>query len=335
MAIEFQDYYETLGVARDAKAEDITKAYRKLARKYHPDVNKTKDAEDKFKQINEAHEVLSDSSKRSKYDMLGSNWKAGQNFEGSQDWENIFNMFNNGGGATGGFNRGSSSTSSGGFGFGGGGASGGFSDFFGALFGDAGNSGFSSSGTTFSSKKPQAKPRGGQTHEAKITISLHEAYNGGSRRVTLGDGKKTLNVKIPRGIKDGGTIRLKGQGSQSMLGGKPGDLLLKVNVASDPRFKVSGSTISTTVPVTPWEAALGAKVTVPTLDGNVTLSIPAGAQSGRQLRLRGKGMPVSGATQGDMIAEIKIVNPKTLSAEDKKLMEQLKEVSKFNPRSEK
>jgi curved DNA-binding protein len=317
MAVKFQDYYEILGVKRDASQDEIRRAYRKLARKYHPDVNKDKGAEDKFKQVNEAHEVLKDPEKRKLYDQLGPDYKAGQDFKPPPGWENVHFEFRTSPGAEG-------------FGFGG------FSEFFETLFGGrrAGSAGGS---------RPAAWTMRGQDHEAEITISLEDAYRGATRTVTLqgyevdGQGQmrptsSTYQVRIPAGVTEGGRIRLAGKGGAGMGGGPAGDLYLKVHIEPHPRYRLQGHDLKVEVPVAPWEAALGATVEVPVVDGTVSLKIPAGIQSGHKLRLRGKGLPRKGSDRGDLLAEIKIVVPKKLSAREKELFAEMAKVSGFDPR---
>lgn len=324
MSVQFQDYYETLGVARSASQEEIQKAYRKLARKYHPDVSKEAGAEDKFKQIGEAYEVLRDPEKRQRYDTLGANWKAGQDFQPPPGWEQMFGGFQGAGG------RGGAQT----FTFGNGD---GFSDFFSMLFGDGGSMGAQFGGAPFGAGFQQGGPvqTKGRSHEARITISLHDAYHGAKRRITLGglDGEKSYEVRIPKGITEGATIRLSGQGETGRHGGPAGDLLLRVHIAPDSRFRVKNRNIYTTLPISPWEAALGAKVVVPTLDGDVSVTVPAGSESGRQLRLKGKGLSAKSGKSGDFFVELRIVVPAELSAREKELFEELRDASGFNPRS--
>jgi curved DNA-binding protein len=332
VSVQFQDYYKTLGVDRGASKDEIRKAYRALARKYHPDTNKSSKAEEKFKQIGEAYDVLGDEEKRKRYDTLGSNYKAGQDFQPPPEWEQMFSNF--GGGPRG------RSTGFGGPGAGGGGFSDFFSMFFGEQGGQAGAGGPGMAG--FGGARPQTQARQkGHTHKVEITVSLNDVFHGASRRINLEGtdpaGKrvtKNYQVKIPKGIKNGGTIRLAGQGEPGINGGAAGDLLLKVNIHSDPRFILSGHNLTTTIPLAPWEAALGAKVSVPTLSGDVTLSIPQGSQSGQKLRLKGKGMPIKGDDRGDLFAQLKIVVPKELNDEETKLFEKLRDVSVFTPRSQ-
>jgi curved DNA-binding protein len=319
MAVKFQDYYETLGVGRNASEAEIKRAYRKLARKYHPDVNKDKEAEDKFKQINEAHEVLKDPKKRKLYDQLGPDWQAGQDFKPPPGWEDVHFDFQTGPGAEA-------------FDFGGG-----FSDFFEMLFGGrmAGGGGASARQASWVMR--------GQDQEAGIEVSLEDAYHGATRTITLqgheidsqGQVRPTaqnLQVKIPPGVTDGTRIRLSGKGGAGMGGGPAGDLYLRVHIMPHARFRVEGHDLLVEVPVTPWEAALGATVEVPVMDGTVNLKIPAGSQSGQRLRLRGKGLPKKGCERGDLFARLKIAVPKDLNEREKELFAEMAEISKFNPR---
>ena len=314
--MEYKDYYEILGVSRSASQDEIKKAYRKLARKCHPDTCKDDpNAEQRFKEINEAYEVLKDSEKRSRYDALGSNWQQGQNFTPPPGFEDIFSSFG-GRGA-----RGGGRTFS--FDFGGGAqGGGGFSDFFEALFGG---------GMCGMGQENPFGGRGGSVRgrdvESEITVSLSEAHKGGTRELSLqgAGGIKRLNVKIPAGAHDGIRIRLAGQGNPGP--GGSGDLYLKIRLARDPRYSLEGSDLIAEVPVTPWDAALGGNIEVQTLDGKVKMKLPAGISSGQRLRIKGKGM----AHKGDFYARIKVVVPKKLSAEEKKLFEKLRSVSEFKP----
>lgn len=304
-SVKFRDYYEVLGIDRSASAEEIQKAYRKLARKYHPDINKTKEGEDRFKQINEANEVLGDPEKRKRYDMLGSNYKAGQDFQPPPEWE---------------FNRGGSQH----FSFGNGGAD--FSDFFSAIFGAqfGGGSPFEGMG---------GARRGGSfeqpAQEAELHISVEDSFKGATKSIELRDAQgrvRSLNVKIPTGTGDGSTIRLSGKKGES-------DLFLKIRLAPHPRYSVSGSDLIVKLPVSPWEAALGAKVDLTLPDGTIKVGIPAGSQSGSKLRLRGRGFSPAKGPRGDVLAEIKIVVPTSLSTSEREIFEKLQSVSHFNPRS--
>jgi curved DNA-binding protein len=300
MAVGYRDYYETLGVPRDASNEDIRKAYRKLARENHPDVNKGPGAEDRFKEVSEAYEVLRDDEKRAKYDRLGSNWNRGDDVSGAAGFDP--RDFGNGGGVR--------------FDFGDGGD---FSDLFEGMFGGRRRGGFPGGG--FST-------RGGD-QEATLELSLEEALRGGKKKISLADGRD-YDVNIPPGVADGQLIRLRGEGGEGMGGGPPGDLLLRVRVRRHPRFRRKGNDLYTDLPVTPSEAALGAQVPVRMLDGSTTrLKVPEGSSSGRKLRLRGQGMP-----GGDMYATVMIHVPKKLSRKEREAYERLAEVSKFDPRKE-
>jgi curved DNA-binding protein len=321
MAVAFRDYYDVLDVPRGASNDDIRGSYRRLARKYHPDVNKEEGAEDRFKEIGEAYEVLSDPEKRSAYDRFGQNWRAGQDVSGAEGFR--------GRGAGAGPRPGAGGGPRGGpggvrFDFGDddlGGAD--FSDFFEGLFGRGGRGG-------------RGGPRGagpngfagrGGDQEATLELTLEEAARGGKRKITLADGRD-YEVTIPAGVRDGQRIRLAGEGGAGAGGGPPGDLFLRVRVRPHPRFRVEGKDLYTDLPVTPWEAALGATVEVPTLGGTTKVKVPAGSSSGRRLRLRGEGMP-----GGDLYATVKIEVPKKLSRKERSLFEQLAEASDFSPRA--
>lgn len=323
MAVTFQDYYQTLGVNRTASQDEIRRAYRKLARKYHPDVNKAKDAEEKFKQANEAYEVLKDPEKRKLYDKLGANWKAGQEFRPPPGWEDVRFEF---GGAPGAeeFDPG-----------------GGFSDFFEMLFGGRRATVRGGGAGGRAAKAAWSMP--GQDHEAEITVRLEDSYYGATRTITL-QGQEvdeqgrlrptshTYEVHIPAGVTDGSRIRLAGKGGPGIGGGSPGDLFLKVRIEPHPRFRVDGYDLQVSVPVTPWEAALGATVEVPVIEGTANLKIPPGIQSGQKLRLRGKGLPRRDDGRGDLFAVVKIVVPKTLTERERELFAEMARVSGFNPR---
>jgi len=330
LSVSYQDYYKTLGVDRDATPDAIKKAYRKLASKYHPDVNKAKDAEEKFKALNEAYEVLSDPEKRKLYDELGSNWKAGQEFRPPPGWEQQFGGMNFKGGT---------------FNFGGG-ASGAFSDFFETLFGGGFAKSFGSGfGGTFSSEDLFAQQgMQGQSHEAELKISVRDAVLGNKSRVSLrqqipnslGGVKEELkyyNVTIPPGSIDGTVIRLAGQGGRDPRGGKAGDLLLKIRVLPDSVYTLNGLDLHVKVPITPWEAVLGADIEVKLFDHSVRVKVPAGTQSGARLRLKGKGAKQKSKGTGDAIVDLQIVVPKNLSKEEKELFEKLAKTSRFKARS--
>lgn len=315
MSMTYRDYYELLGVPRSADAAAIKKAYRRLARKLHPDVNKSPEAEARFKQISEAHEVLSDPEKRRRYDQLGANWKTGDSFSPPPGWQNIrFDPRSEGVGN----------------------AFGGFSDFFESLFGGGGRNSFGDGSWNVPSR--------GSDQEAEIAISLEEAYHGTTRQISLrrsserdgmpGVGIKTYAVKIPPGTTDGTRIRLGGQGGTGGRGGRAGDLFLHVHIQPHPIFRINGHDLECDLPLSPWEAALGAQVQAPTLDGPASLRISEGTQGGQRLRLRGKGLPAPGGTRGDLFAIIRVVIPHPLSASEKNLFEQLAAHSAFRPRTE-
>ncbi len=317
--MDYKDYYATLGVKKDASQEDIQKAYRKLARKFHPDVNKAPEAEVKFKEIGEAYEVLKDPDKRKRYDQFGANWnRTGGPPPG---WENF-------GGGAGGFDFRN---------FGGGGGAAGFSDFFEMLFGAGGPGGRRRGGAAgFDPGFGGGAPRGGGGDtEATLSITVEEAVRGGTREIAIADPntgqRKTLTVKIPEGVRAGQKIRLAGQGG-SGFGGGAGDLLLKIEIAPDSRYRVEGSDLHTHVPVSPAEAALGGEAEVETPTGSVRVRIPAGSSSGRKIRLRGRGLSQSGGGKGDLLAEIRIVIPDNLTDRERELYEQLAEASAFRAR---
>jgi curved DNA-binding protein len=316
MAVAFQDYYEALEVPRDASTEDIRAAYRKLARKYHPDVNKDPGAEDRFKEISEAYEVLRDPEKRERYDRLGANWKAGQDVSG----ESGFGGFRS---EPGGFR-----SEPGGFGdvrvdFGGGGE---FSDFFEDLFGARRRAGRRTGFDGF-----DGFTRRGGDQEAVLELSLEEAAAGGRRKISLGDGRD-YEVNVPAGVRDGQRIRLAGEGGRGVGDGPSGDLFLRVRLKPHKRFRLEGRDLYVDLPVAPWEAVLGATVEVPTLSGSARAKVPAGSSSGRKLRLRGQGMPGPKGGHGDLYAVVKIEVPKKLSDEERELWEKLADVSDFDPR---
>ncbi|WP_318557231.1 DnaJ C-terminal domain-containing protein [Geobacter anodireducens] len=311
---KFQDYYAILGVSKSATQEEVQRAYRKLARQYHPDINKESTAEEKFKQINEAYEVLGDPEKRARYDQLGSGWD-GQFAHGEyQSGDNVRFHFSNA-------------------------DPGQFSDFFQNLFG--GGWGF---GEENEFRGGAARRRRGRDHEATINISLADAYHGARKSIELeriesdSTGKpirtrRSYDVAIPAGVTDGSLIRLAGQGGSGSGGGESGDLFLRVNILPDKRFTLNGHDLATTVDITPWEAALGSKVPVPTIDGRINLTVPAGTQSGQTLRVRGKGMPAASGRYGDLMVNVRIVVPKHLSARERKLFEELAKESRFDPRT--
>jgi curved DNA-binding protein len=313
MAVQFRDYYETLGVSKTASADEIRSAFRKLARKYHPDVAKDKKAaEEKFKQINEAYEVLSDPEKRKKYDQLGADWnQPGGGFQPPPDW---------GGGQPGDGFRQWGGGNGGGVEFEFGGT--GFSDFFEQFFGGGrARSGFGGFG------QRQATAERGSDVEADIMVTLEEALHGSTRTISLrrSDSSKveTYQVKIPRGVHEGQRIRLAGQGEAGEGGGKSGDLFLRVRLAKHPDFSVEGSDLIHEVKIGPWQAVLGTELKVPTLDGDVRLKIPAGTQGGQRFRLRERGLPSSAGKRGDLYVETQINLPKKITEKERELWREL------------
>jgi curved DNA-binding protein len=310
MAVQFRDYYETLGVSKTASEDEIKSAFRKLARKYHPDVAKDKKAaEEKFKQINEAYEVLSDPEKRRKYDQLGENWNQPGGFQPPPQW---------GGGQPGGFRWGSGENGGVEFEFGGTG----FSDFFEAFFGGGrGRSAFGGFG-----QRGTMAERGSDV-EADIMVTLEEALHGSTRQVSLrraGSKKtETYQVKIPRGVREGQRIRLAGQGEAGEGGGKSGDLFLRVRLARHPDFSVEGSDLVNEVKIAPWQAVLGDQIIVPTLEGNARLKLPPGTQGGQRFRLRGRGLPGVSGQRGDLYVVVQISVPKKLSEREREIWDQI------------
>jgi len=306
MPVEYKDYYKTLGVSKNASAEEIKKAYRKLARQHHPDVNKKPEAEKRFKEINEANEVLSDPEKRKRYDSVGPEW---ERFQHGGQQPGGFQWVYTGQPGADPFN----------------GGAGGFSDFFRTLFGE-GASDFDT-GPLFG--RPGTRRRrsvAGADVESEVEITLAEAYKGTERSVELRvpDGPtRRLGVKIPAGVKDGQRIRLAGQGAPGDAGGPPGDLFLRVRVRSHPVFQRDGDDLRMDLPVALHEALLGAEVTVPTLKGRVSLRIPPETQNGRTIRLAGQGMPRSGGGHGDLYVTVKVVLPTKLTEKERELVTQL------------
>ncbi|MDA8441549.1 MAG: DnaJ domain-containing protein [Peptococcaceae bacterium] len=302
MAVKFQDYYEILGIKRDATPKEIKTAYHKLARKWHPDVHSGKDketAEEKIKQINEAYEVLSDPEKRGKYDRLGANWQMGEEFQAPPHAGGY--EFRTGGGAS----------------------AGDFSDFFEAMFGGGGGANF---GDPFarSGRRARRGPMRGDDIDAELGLTLEDVHRGAEKslQLNLGDQVKTLTVKIPQGIADGGRIRLKGQGNPGYNGGERGDLYLQVHIAPHPLYKLQGTDLEVEISVRPDQAVLGAQVNVPTLDGQVSMKVPSRARSGQRLRLRGKGLD-SKSGPGDLYVRIKIDIPDNVTTEEEQLYQQL------------
>jgi curved DNA-binding protein len=316
MAVQFRDYYETLGVPKSASDDDIKKAFRKLARKYHPDVNKDKaTAEEKFKQLNEAYEVLGDPEKRKKYDELGANWNQPGGFQPPPGWDTQQ--------PGGGFRR--YATGAGGgidFEFGGTG----FSDFFEAFFGGGRQAGFG--GSPFGQRQNAAER--GSDVEADIMVTLEEALHGSKRPISLRRGNsnkvESYQVKIPKGVHEGQRIRLAGQGEAGAGGGKSGDLFLRVRLARHPDFTVEGNDLIHEVKLPPWQAALGGDLRVPTLEGQARLKMPAGTQGGQRFRLRGQGLPTAAGARGDLFVEAQIQIPKKLSEREREIWKQLAEL---------
>lgn len=310
--MEFKDYYETLGVQRNATQDDIKRAYRKLARKYHPDVSKEPDAEARFKEVGEAYAVLKDPEKRVAYDQMGSQWKAGQDFQPPPGWDAGFEFSGPSGGP-------------------GDGAE--FSDFFETLFGRQG-------------QRAQSHRSGmhaqGQDHHAKVLIDLQDAYRGAQRSISLrlpaldAQGhvviqERKLDVSIPKGIRAGQHLRLAGQGGPGLGEGPAGSLYLEIDFNPHPLFRVDGRDVFLDLPLAPWEAALGAALTAPTPEGPVQLTVPAGSAAGRKLRLKGKGIP--GNPPGDLYAVLAIALPPADSESEKDAWRTLAQAFDFNPRA--
>lgn len=309
--MEFRDYYDIMGVARDATQDDIKKAYRKLARKFHPDVSDEPEAEERFKELGEAYEVLSDPEKRAAYDQLGANWQQGQQFQPPPGWDQGFEF--HGGGFTGADAEH-------------------FSDFFESLFGQRGHGGFA---------RREFNQRGNDAH-ARIFIDLKDAYEGATRTITLkhtelgDDGRphireRKLNVRIPRGVSEGQHIRLKQQGDPGIGGAEPGDLYLEIAFNPDATYRVEGCDVYLNLPVAPWEAALGTKVKVPTPTGQVEMKIPAESRGGRKLRLKGRGIPAG--EPGDLYVVLDIVLPPADNDEARAAYENFSRATGFNPRA--
>jgi curved DNA-binding protein len=348
MAVGTKDYYEVLGIGRGATEEQVKAAYRKLARKFHPDLNPgDKAAEDRFKELQEAYDVLSDAEKRGLYDQYGENWRAvGQGGQAPPPgWEG----FRAGGGPQGG------GFDFGGFDFGGfQRGAGGMDDIFEELFSRAGGG---------RRRAGARRSRRGRDVEAELELSLEEAHRGGRRTLHMqaveicpacqgtgvinntqacqtcgGRGQvtrpRTIDVNIPAGVRDGSTIRLAGQGGAGADGAAAGDLYLHLRLRPHPTFKVHGDDLEVELPLTPWEAVLGTKVEVPTVEGQVEMSVPAGAQNGQRLRLRGQGLSRRKGGRGDQYVGLKVVVPRHTSAEERRLFEELRRVSRFNPRAE-
>jgi curved DNA-binding protein len=315
--MEFRDYYEVMGVARDATQDDVKRAYRKLSRKYHPDVSKESNAEARFKEMGEAYAVLRDPEKRAAYDQFGENNKAGEDFQPPPGWDQGFEF--------------SGAGTDGGRGYAGGAQ---YSDFFEQMFAQQQSSG-RAGGRQFSMR--------GDDRHARIAIDFRDSYTGAQRPVTLhvpdvtADGhvvtkEKTLNIKIPKGIKAGQKIRLAGQGGLGAGGGAAGDLFLEIEFTPDKRHRIDGADVYLTLPVAPWEAALGATVMVPIASGNVDLNIPANSSQGSKLRLKGKGLP--GKEPGDLYVLLDVQLPPADSDAAKELYKKMSEELPFDPRAD-
>jgi curved DNA-binding protein len=313
--VAYKDYYQVLEIPRTASEDDVKQAYRKLARKYHPDVSKEKDAEQRFKDINEAHDVLKDTKKRALYDQYGEAWKAAA--EGHAPAP--------------GADRAREDFSAQGFDFDpsefqGQDMGSVFEAFFGGRAGRGGRR----------SRYADAWPDVGADREATIELDVEDAFRGGERGISLMDPEtgeqRSYNVRIPPGVRAGQRIRLAGQGGRG--GDGTGDLYLRVRVSPSADFRLDGDDVQTILPVTPWEAALGATVTLRTLDGSVRVKVPAGSSSGRKIRLKGKGYPNADKERGDLYAEVRVEVPTELSSEERELLERWATLSKFNPRPE-
>src|SRR5882724_5139515 len=349
MPVKYKDYYEILGVPRTASDADIKKAFRKLAREYHPDVAKNKkQAEEKFKEINEAYEVLGDSTKRKKYDELGPNWNAGADFRPPPGWES----FSGGRPFSGRGSRGEDFE----FHFGGTG----FSDFFEQLFGSTGGRGPAGFGRRGGFTEEDFATERGRDIEGDIMVTLEEAMRGSVRSVSVRHGvpcehcggtgqraghacnvcggvgqvakSETYQVKIPAGVTEGQRLRVAGRGEVGIGGGQAGDLFLRVRLAKHPDFDVADHNLIYRAELAPWEAVLGTEISVPTLNGRVNIRIPPGTQSGQKLRVRGSGLPQRGGSNGDLIVETLVEVPSRVTESERKLWEQLARESHFNPR---
>jgi curved DNA-binding protein len=309
--MKYKDYYATLGLERSATEDDIKRAYRKLARKYHPDVTKEADGEERFKEVREAYEVLKDPEKRVAYDRMGSEWQSGQEFQPPPNWDEGFEFRGAGGEAAGEAN---------------------LDDFFEAMFGHAQGA----------QQRQAAAAMAGQDHHAKILIDLEDAYRGAQRSISLQmpvldpQGhvtlqSRTLNVTIPKGIRAGQHLRLNGQGGPAVGGAPPGDLYLEIAFREHSRFRVDGRDVSLDLPVAPWEAALGAQIKVPIPDGSVEMTVPKGSQGGRRLRLKGKGIP--GTPPGDLYVILNIVLPPADNERAAAAYDVMRQAFNFDPRA--
>ncbi|MBS0379374.1 MAG: DnaJ domain-containing protein [Proteobacteria bacterium] len=324
--MEYRDYYKVLGVERTATADQVKTAYRRLARKYHPDVSKEKDAEEHFKQVQEAYEVLKDPEKRAAYDQLGANWKQGEQFRPPPDWGSGFE-FAGGEGPQRRARRGRARAAPEPE------AAEDYSDFFSSLFGG---------GSPFAGSAGMGE-RSGNDHHARVDIELEEAYRGTTRTLelrrpevkpdgTVTLGTHTVRVTIPAGVTEGQLIRLAGQGGPSLGGGAAGDLYLEAHILPNKLYQLDGRDVTLTFPVAPWEAALGASVNMPTLGGEVAMTIPANSQSGQKLRLRGRGLP--GSPPGDQYVQLKVVLPSAATPAAKELYAEMRSKLDFDPRAD-
>ena len=293
MAVAFRDYYEVLGVPRDASEEDIRRAYRKLARQYHPDVNKEPGAEDRFKEVSEAYEVLRDPEKRERYDRLGANWKAGEDVSGASGFSGFGGPRRTATTATCASSSAAAATSA---------------TSSRACSAEAGAAGRARPASA-ASRGSRASRRAAATRRRSSSSRSRRRPRGGRRRISLGDGRD-YEVNIPAGVRDGQRIRLAGEGGRGAAGGPSGDLFLRVRIKPHPRFRLEGRDLYVDLPVAPWEGVLGAEVEVPTLDGTTRVKVPPGSSTGRKLRLRGQGMPGPRGGHGDLYAVVKVEVPK-------------------------
>ena len=329
--MEFKDYYATLGVERTATQDEIKRVYRKLARKYHPDVSKEPDAEARFKEVAEAHEALIDPERRAAYDDIAQRHARGQPFEPPPGWDSGYEFSGRGDGRPPGRHpRGDT------------GEAADFSDFFESLFGRGGFEGAQGLHRRGAGNRPDG-PAAGRDHHAKVAIELLDAYQGAQRRISLhmpvvdAAGHTTLqerqlDVHIPKGVREGQHLRLAGQGAPGVGGAAPGDLYLEIQILPHPLFRLEGADIRFELPITPWEAALGATVTAPTPDGSVQLSVPPGSLQGRKLRLKGKGLP--GKVPGDLYAVLTLALPPSATEPEQEAWRALaRAFATYNPRA--
>lgn len=292
--MDYKDYYKVLGVERDISQADLKKTYRKLARKYHPDVSKEANAEERFKDVNEAYEVLGDAEKRESYDNLGANWQNGQSFNPPPGWEGGFDHSQFGGGQAGGA---------------------GFSDFFESMFA-GGGAGFQQGGFEQPRRKPPAEV-------VNLSVDLEDVFSGNNKRVRLPNGK-TIEIKIPKGIDEGKKIRLSGKASNG------GDLHLKIHIKKHPTYRLEGKDVYLDLPIAPWEAALGTSIPIDTLAGKLKLKVPEGSASGKKMRIKGRGL--SGKVIGDQFVVLQIVTPPADTDDKKDFYREMEKVFDWNPR---